>query len=311
MKSTQGIPSGADCFAKQFGRELAALRKRSSYSSLEEVVTALQENFPELRRGISRSMISLYERGKILNANPELLKAIAKLYKADPDALLARWVSGRYSLRAPLDESSCVAFAERLTCRLRVSEAGDVSTIGLTALKRFKEEQGALPDGTKVFVVAMAFLDDSVFFETVRSNLLRKITYTYVLPVTEQPAYQAFVRRIEVSSPKLKGKIDSCVTFFVPRAHFDFPCNHVVYVKPDGDLEAYIGLLVGKVPHYFQRTDSETAFRVLQGFRLALSVADDPELKRRMSQVQHELENEKVSSETSETSNRSSGKTRR
>lgn len=272
-----------------FGEYLSKLRREAGFESLESVVTKARR-ISSGAKGLSRSMLSLYERGELGSANLEVLRQLAKIYRVPERDLLARWVKARYGIGSVSNENSIVRFSDSTSCSLIPRAGAEEPLVKLISLDRFRHEQGELPKGTRIAVAAMGFLDDSVFYEIARNNIKRGIEYIYLIPIADQAAYRAFVRKVEHDEPRLAGRVDGKLTHYFPRANLDFPCNQVLYLFEDGSIQGYIGLLHGKVPQFFQVSDQETSFRMLQGFQWAFAISEDGDALRRLASLQFEVE---------------------
>ena len=272
---------------ENFGSYLQGLRKLAGFTSLDAVIQALDETNDSQSPSISKSMLSLYERGELGSVRPEVLQALSHIYRASYEDLAHRWFAERFCVSLRSSENSKILEAiEEHSLSLVGPAESDSTRIRLIDLEELKKTQKELPKNAQVGVAAINFLDDNTFFDMVLENLKRGIVYYYFMPETEHLRYKALLTRVGEFHPALKGKLDGKLTHFVPRPNLDFPVNYVVYVYPDGQLKAYIGLLAETQPFYFQEAGLYLTWRLYESFRWALTVAKDPKVRKALSEIE-------------------------
>lgn len=87
---------------QKFGRWLVRLRFRANFHTQDAVIAAIKKGLPQesrTRRFISKSTLSLYERGEIKTMRPWILWVLSQLYRV-PYALMIRcWAEARYHVQ--------------------------------------------------------------------------------------------------------------------------------------------------------------------------------------------------------------------
>jgi transcriptional regulator with XRE-family HTH domain len=91
---------------QDFGKWLSRRRRRAGFTSLDQVVRQLDRFATEPGKkpggAFSKSMLSLWERGKVNNLKPQTLWLLSQLYDVPYEAMIRRWVEARYQIRFPL-----------------------------------------------------------------------------------------------------------------------------------------------------------------------------------------------------------------
>ena len=234
----------------KFGSYLVKLRHRAGYRSQDSALEAARQKF-QGKKVFSKSMLSLFERGEIMTAKPEVLKLLAELYEVEYDELAERWFEERYNVKGfyKARDEQFIKQANPQRALLHVdNEDEDISII---SIQHFEKLQSELPKGTEVGVVSSEFLDNTILFPMVSKNISRGVIYQYLYPDESRVTYQTFITRIEELYPKLHGKVDGKLAHFVSRPNLDFPMNYVVYLYPSGKIEGFIGLLRNNWPALF------------------------------------------------------------
>ena len=218
---------------------------------------------------------------------PELLKLPAGLYGVPYDTLALRWFRERYEPSADcfFSERGLVASSREDECRLRFGSGASEYLLPIVTLSHLQASRASLPEGTEIGVAAMRFLDDNIFYEVVSSNLRCGIKYLYLLPEDQHGTYKAFVDRVARGFPELCDRLDGALSHFVPRPKLDFPVNYVVHVLPGGELQGYVGLLYDDRARLQQIADPKLAWRLFDGFRWALLVAQDASVRQRLIEL--------------------------
>ena len=166
-----------------FEEFLRDARNKAGFSSLESVVSFAKEEYGEDASLLSKSMLSLYERGETKTVKPDVLRLLAALYGVQYKELAILWFSSRYKVEFATSKQS--GFSTQKTkdsCTLKgpTNDArDDIKIINLAELER---TQANLPLKTQVGVAATRFLDDGVFFDMVSKNINRGIKYYYLMP---------------------------------------------------------------------------------------------------------------------------------
>lgn len=84
----------------KFGQFLAQCRLRAGFRSQRDVVQKVKElNSPI---PLSTSMLSLYEKGKVKNLNPETAWLLSQLYRVPCDEVVYHWVEERFGISLPV-----------------------------------------------------------------------------------------------------------------------------------------------------------------------------------------------------------------
>lgn len=87
---------------QKFGRWLVRLRLRADFKSQDAVIAAIKRGLPqgsESQRSISKSMLSLYERGEIQTLRPWILWVLSQLYCVSYTLMIQCWTEARYHVR--------------------------------------------------------------------------------------------------------------------------------------------------------------------------------------------------------------------
>ncbi len=271
-----------------FGKQLGELRLRAGYSSLDAVVRKAEELHGQGTQLVSKSMLSLYERGEIKTPKPETLRLLAELYRTSYEELAQCWFEERYALSGiSLDRAAPV---QKLRGPTEEAEAS------MYTLQKFKETQAALPEGSQVAVCAVNFVEHEFFLELVGENLLRGIQYHFLVPAEEHIRYTEFLVRIAARHPSLEEQLNGKLTFFTPRLNLDFPVSFVLFLHPGNELQGFIALPVGNQPFYYQVADLRLSLRLFESFRWSMTVSNDPEIKRRLALLHIDAQDQKMES---------------
>ncbi|MBI3255601.1 MAG: helix-turn-helix domain-containing protein [Candidatus Andersenbacteria bacterium] len=83
----------------QFGEWLRQTRQRTGFRSLKQVVEAEKKELePGRSQLLSRSMLSVIERGKVNSLKPEVLWVLARLCRVPYEEVVRRWVLARFAV---------------------------------------------------------------------------------------------------------------------------------------------------------------------------------------------------------------------
>ena len=283
----------------EFGNFLKQIRLEAGHTSLDSACEAIHE---ELGEKISKSSLSLYERGEIRYCKPETLRLLAAFYNLPYEKLATLYFESQYQveLKKGKKHKTFITSSNKSSCFLKGPTNDSRDDIKIVTLSELERTQAELPLKSQVAVAATNFLDDHIFFDMVSHNIKRGIKYHYLMPENEYSVYKTLLERIEIKYPKLKNKLDGTRTFFYPRANLDFPINYVLYLLPKQEIKGFLGILHGTTPHYHQVTDLRLTMRLYDGFRWAITVAHNKkvrsvlfDLQQKISQKTYNLKNKK------------------
>jgi len=276
----------------KFANFLKQNRLQAGYTSLDSACEAIKE---ELGAEISKSSLSLYERGEVKYCKPETLRLLAAFYNLSYEELALLYFESQYDVELKKNKKykTFISRSNKSNCFLKGPTNDPRDDIQIISLAELERTQAELPLKSQVAVAATNFLDDHIFFEMVSKNIKRGIKYHYLMPENEYTVYKTLLERVVKKYPQLKNKLDGIRTFFYPRSNLDFPINYVLYLLPNEELKAYLGILHGTTPHYHQVADLRLAMRLYDGFRWAVTVAHDKKIKSVLFDLQ-----QKVSSNT-------------
>ncbi len=266
------------------GEMLKQRRIAAGFPSLDAAVRALRGK--DRAGAISKAMLNLLERDAVASVRPEILRKLASLYRVPYAELAMAWFCSRYELSVD-DVVATHTFIESVDqdSASLLSGSGDYGPIEIISLSRLEEIQGKLPAKSHVCVAAVKFLDDGPYYQMVTRNLLRGVSYAYLLPEEGYPRYRAFVSRVEAEFPQLRGKLDGQLTQFFSRMSVEAPFSYAVFQLPDNSVQGYVGLLLSDIVQYFQVADAQLSYRLLEGFAWSKQVATDAPLRRRLSEL--------------------------
>ncbi len=267
-----------------FPKLLRELRLRAGFQSLSAVVSAAKP-VAGTETALSKAKLSQYERGIVETIRPEILRLLAKLYGVPYDILASFWFKERYGVGDQSTEETPTLQVPKSGC-MRI-EQGDAS-ITLVSLDVFQREQAQLPKGSFVIVATRRFLDDTVFFEMVSSNIARGVRYIYIHPDSQRSTYRHLVSKLAIAHPKIAQKIDGERTRFFPRYDFDSAVNQVLYIAASGEITGHIGLAVDEVPVLYQRTTERMALRIFHSLVAMIQGSKGSQLVRALKH--HEAE---------------------
>lgn len=270
-----------------FSSLLKKLRTQAGFASLSAVVAAAK-TCGESEPALSKAKLSQYERGSVETIRPEVLRLLAKLYRIPFDTLATAWFRDRYGVvDGSLQGTLTLALPDPGRVDLEVGE----QCIKLESLDEFRRNQAALPKGTYVIVATRRFLDDTLFFDMVASNITRGIRYIYLCPEPHRSIYRNLITKLELSHPRFVNKIDGALTRFFPRYDFDSPVNQVLYALPSGQITGHIGLSVDELPVLYQVTTERMALRMFHSLMATIQVAEDAQLVRALKRREADFTN--------------------
>lgn len=254
-----------------FGAYLTELRNGAGLSL--DMVVAASKN----KKGgkISKSALSLYERGETISPSPELLETLAEIYKVPFRQLAEAWFTQRFF---PEDKK-----------KTPLTLPGTLQTgkqIRLVLPEEHIEIQKSLEAGSQVAVCAVDFVEER-YFELVLGNLKRGIKYHHLVPEECRSEYQAFVSKLEAADRTLKGKIDRQLLFFTPRTDLDFPVSYVLYLHKNSEIEGFIALPLGSAPgagpQCYERTSEALSWKLYLSFHWSLALSRESKLRKTLS----------------------------
>ena len=280
----------------EFGSYLIEIRHKAGFRSQDSALAAARKKFKSTKV-LSKSMLSLFERGEVMTVKPEVLRLLSRLYNVDYKEMAERWfeerygISGFYSSR----KEQFVKQADQSLAKLSLRDSDQDLTI--ISLEYFEKLQSKLPKGTEVGVVSSIFLDNTVLFDMVAKNISRGVIYRYLMPEHSKVTYQMFVKRIEEKYPKLNGKIDGNLSTFMARPNLDFPMNYVVYLYPNRKIEGFVGLLHQNKPRYFQIAGPRLSLQLCNSFKWEMTLARDLRTKKAINSLELSIQGEYISEE--------------
>ena len=257
---------------KNFGQQLVELRVQAGYSSLDKALIALKQRRTKIT--LSKSLLSLYERGQIKALRPEILRALAALYGVEYEYLATCWFEARYLQRLP-----------------QISER-KIFLDSIVSVEDMTKEQSSLRKDSQVGVCAMSFVDDRMFYDLVRNNLARGIKYTYLIPEYTRSAFNAFVSKLR-SDSKVAPYLSSGNLQFISRPMLDIPVSFVIHLPTDGTPQGFIALPVGDGPRVYQRTNFEVSWRLVESFAWITVLSRDNELRARLFNIQAKFDSQR------------------
>jgi transcriptional regulator with XRE-family HTH domain len=271
-----------------FGEYLLDLRRKAGNKSLDEVVDLYSiEARTRGMASLSKSMLSLYERGKIDTPKPDTLVVLAKLYGVPYEALATAWFCDRYNI-SQKDQSLLV---KQDNGQMRIPAPNGNGGVTLITIDRHRRNQAALANGSEVAVAATNFLDgEGEFFDLVSNNIKRGIKYRYLLPEEHRFEFEAFVQKLErTSALKLKLK-DPDVLRFILRPALSLPMSYVLYLLPGGKIEAYLSLPEQEFPKFYLAADERLSMALYDSFRWSATLSEQYEIKRALALLQIDVE---------------------
>ncbi len=268
------------------------------------LATLAQKVSTHLDSNVARSTLNAIEKNGVNSIKPDILEALSVVLGENYQSLVNKWVSQAYDLKGVnivknYDDSGCVlgipdewgiaykaprktiqheTLASNITLHKPLSKQILPEEIELITLTEFRNIQGALPRGSKVFVAATDFLDDDVFYKMALNNFKKPVYYYYYL---EKPdLYKAFIDHVIETDwdtekyGELHGKITHDLqadTSATAGAHThrnaNFPLNCVLLEPMSGPPQAYLGLIVRDRPAYYQVADVGLTYRVKAAFQ--------------------------------------------
>lgn len=250
-----------------FGQYLTELRKAADLSLDEVVALAKRRKTGQ----VSKSALSLYERGEIKNPNPEMLQALAAIYQVPFEELAQKWFNQRFSFAATSESKLTLPGA-----------IGGKNKIELVLPAEHVALQAKLEPGSEVAVCAVDFIEDK-FFDLVLKNIKRGVRYHHLVPEDYHSAYRAFVSKLEAADPTLVGQVDRKKLFFSPRTELDFPISYVLYLHKNGQIEGFIALPLGSHPQCYERATETLSWKLYQSFHWSLALAKEQGMRKALS----------------------------
>lgn len=94
------VPPWNDANLAAFGNWLVELRLRAALRSQDTVIEAARGQFPEFTspRPLTKSMLSLYERGEVHSLKPRVLWVLGHLYGVPYEEMVRRYVNARFGV---------------------------------------------------------------------------------------------------------------------------------------------------------------------------------------------------------------------
>lgn len=224
---------------------------------------------------------------------PDVMKALAWVLDQNLQKMVSRWTIDAFGL----PENDIVKLHDKTGVVLEISNewkkgrkseryqdhdihnaARNIPTdISLITLDEFRNIQGNLPFGSRVYVAATDFLDDDVFFEMVVQNFRKGVRYFYFLE--DRLLYTRFLDAVRTNGwdEDADGQLDGHLAFLLSSGEAisnsievhrndSFPLNCVLIEDPERGPQAYLGMIVDNRPSYYQVADIGLTYRVKAAF---------------------------------------------
>lgn len=270
---------------ESFGTYLKSLRNARGFT-LADVALDVGD---KLNSKVARTTISAIEGNRVNSIKPLMLEALAAVLGTSYDDLVRRWTSHTYNvknsnkiiklfnddgvvLNVPNEWNSETIYEDS-----RESTRRHVDDLSIISLTTFRDIQGELPAGSRVYVAATDFLDDDMFYQMVLGNFKKRVEYFY--HIENYALYERFVNHVTTHDwdEESDGPLHGEITHFLKqpeteeslkRSHrvIKFPLNCVLLENVEGHRQAFVGLIIEDRPAYYQVADIGLTYRIQSAF---------------------------------------------
>lgn len=284
-----------------FTKYLKLQRKIAGFSSLESVIYALKENFPDSPNLIGKSTLHGYETGSIKNISPETMRLLASIYNISYKELANKWYENRYEISLNYQDNyeikTPILSTDSRTVTLKGPLPGKKTSITIITMDEFMRIQSELPNDAEVAVAVDYFIDGTELYDIVSKNIKRGISYTYVLPKDFYLSYKSFIAKLTESFPSLENKIHNRRSFFIPRPNLDFPVSYVLYRFPSGKLQGYVGITRERDVLYMRVADPKLSWTLYESLRWTIMISSNTTIREKLYSFEDEIINKIMNSD--------------